>query len=44
MFLGFPDPDLLVLGMDLAPDSDHQTKIVRKTLILSVMCLYDIYI
>ncbi len=38
MFLGLPDPDPLVRGMDQAPDPDPepsitQAKIVRKTLI-----------
>jgi hypothetical protein len=37
MFLGLPDPDPLVRGMD--PDTDpvyHQAKIVRKTFIPTV--------
>jgi hypothetical protein len=37
MFLGFPDPDPLVRCMD--PDPDLQTKIVRKTLIPTVLLL-----
>jgi hypothetical protein len=37
MFMGLTDPDPLVRGMD--PDSDHQAKIVRKTLIPTVLCL-----
>jgi hypothetical protein len=38
MFLGLPDPDPLVRGMDLDPGSGsfyQQAKIVRKTLILN---------
>jgi hypothetical protein len=39
MFLGFPDPhpDPLVRDMDPYPAPDHQAKIVRKTLIPTVM-------
>jgi hypothetical protein len=37
MFLGLPDSDPLFRGMDPAPD--HQAKIVRKTLIPTVLCL-----
>jgi hypothetical protein len=39
MFLGHPDPDPSLPGTDRdpAPDPDHQTKIVRKTLIPTVL-------
>jgi len=37
MFLGLPDPDPLGRGMDPDPDPDHQAKIVRKTLISTVL-------
>jgi len=49
MFLGLPDPDPLVRGMDPdpdpAPDPDpsivyHQAKIVRKTLIPNILLLF----
>jgi hypothetical protein len=38
MFLGLPDPDLLALGMDPAPDP---AKIWRKTLILTALWLHS---
>jgi hypothetical protein len=48
MFLGLPDPDPLVRGMDpdldpaLDPDPDHHAKTVRKTLIPSIfLTLFD---
>jgi hypothetical protein len=44
MYLGLPDPDPLVRGMDPDPDPlvrgmdpDHQAKIVRKNLIPTVL-------
>jgi hypothetical protein len=38
MFLGLPDPDPLVRGMDPDPDSFyHQAKTVRKPLIPTVL-------
>ncbi len=37
MFLGLPDPDPLVRGMDPATDPDHHAKIVRKTLIPPIL-------
>ncbi len=39
MFLGLPDPDPLVRGNDPDPGPDpcHQAKIVRKTLIHTVL-------
>jgi hypothetical protein len=37
MFLGLPDPDPVVTGID--PDPDQQAKIVSKTLIPTVLCL-----
>ncbi len=51
MFLGLPDPDPLVRGMDPAPDSDHSIillssrKIVTKTMISTVLWLvYDLFL
>jgi hypothetical protein len=42
MFLGVPDPDPLVRGTDPDPALEHQAKIVRKTLIPTVLwLLYD---
>ncbi len=44
MFLGLldPDPDSLVKGTDLSGYFCHQAKLVRKTLILTVLrLLYD---
>jgi hypothetical protein len=38
MFLGLPNPDPLVRGMD--PDPNH-AKIVRKTLISTFLRLFD---
>jgi hypothetical protein len=38
MYLGLPDPDPLVRGMDPAPDPSCQAKIVRKTLIPTGTC------
>jgi hypothetical protein len=38
MFLALPDPDPLVRGMD--PDPDHHAKIVRKTLIPTILRLF----
>ena len=37
MFLGLPDPNPGPLVRDLDPDPDHQAKIVRKTLIPTVL-------
>ncbi len=37
MFLGLPDPDPLVRGVDPDPDFYHHAKIVRKTLIPTIL-------
>jgi hypothetical protein len=39
MFLGVPDPDPVVRRTDPDPALDHQAKIVRKTLIPTVLWL-----
>ncbi len=42
MFLGDPDPDPVVRCTDMDPAPEHQAKIVRKTLIPTVLwLLYD---